>query len=90
MFSSVKFKENGKKRIMTVPSKWIVGDNLCWPNNNNQVSTLFRQMADPKDSWKQIQITRQLYQVVLNSHHQPYQHLAPKMIVKSYSRKERE
>jgi len=47
---------------MTVPSKWIVGDNLCWPNNNNQVSTLFRQMADPKDSWKQIQITRQLYQ----------------------------
>ena len=65
MFSSIKFKENGKKRIMTVPSNWIVGDSLCWPNNNKQVNTLFRKMADPQDSWKQIQITRQLYEGII-------------------------
>ena len=61
MFSCIKFIENGKKQIMTAPSNWIVGDSLCWPTNYMMVNKLFKECADPHESWKQIKISKRLF-----------------------------
>lgn len=62
MFSCIKFKEHGKKRIMTVPSNWIVGESLCWPQNSQNVGLLFKKQANPQENWKRIQISKNLFQ----------------------------
>ena len=62
MYSCVKLIEDGQKKIMTVPTKWVMEGVLYWPQNKFLEGKLFKSCADPQEDWLQIQIENELFQ----------------------------
>ena len=58
-YSCVKFFEDGIKKIMTVPSNWVMGDNVYWPKKN--VNRHHKSCADPQEDWLEIEIYKEVY-----------------------------
>ena len=59
-YSAVKLTENNKKKIMSVPSKWVLGDKCYFPRNKFMELKLSMINADPKEDWKEIPIENEL------------------------------
>uniref|UniRef100_A0A7M5XBL4 Uncharacterized protein n=1 Tax=Clytia hemisphaerica TaxID=252671 RepID=A0A7M5XBL4_9CNID len=59
-YSSVKLTENRVKKLLTVPSKWVMGKNLYYPKDKFSELKLSRQLADPQADWKEIPIEQEL------------------------------
>ena len=62
MYSCVKLIEDGQKKIMTVPTKWVMEGVLYWPQNKFLEGKLFKSYTDPQEDWLQIQIENELFQ----------------------------
>ena len=58
-YSCVKFLEHGKKRIMTVPSNWIVGESAYWLRKNKTRS--FEKCLDPCEDWTEVPIYKEVF-----------------------------
>ena len=58
----VLFKENGKKKMMTVPSNWVIGKELYWPPQRFLEKKLYVERADPEETWRSIPILKEVFQ----------------------------
>ena len=58
-YSCVKFFEHGKKKMMTVPSNWVMGDHVYWPNKNEK--RCYVSCASPQEDWLEIKIHKEVY-----------------------------
>ena len=59
-YSAIKLRENNKKKMMTVPSKWVMGDRCYFPRNKFMEKKLSKQCVDPNENWKEIIIEKEL------------------------------
>lgn len=59
-YSSIKLVENNVKKMMTVPSKWVMGDRCYFPRNKFLERKLSQMCADPEENWKEIAIEKEL------------------------------
>ncbi|ELT87099.1 hypothetical protein CAPTEDRAFT_189343, partial [Capitella teleta] len=57
MWSRVVWEERGEEMERVVPSNWIVGKELYWPNKAN-VTKLFQAQAKPQKQWKRYKIVK--------------------------------
>ena len=55
-YSAVKLTENKKKKIMSVPSKWVFGGKCYFPKNKWMEIKLAKTNAHPEEDWKEIPI----------------------------------
>ena len=59
-YSAVKLTENNTKKIMSVPSKWVMGEMCYFPKNKYMELKFANQNVDPKEDWKEIPIEKEL------------------------------
>uniref|UniRef100_A0A7M5X7K9 Uncharacterized protein n=1 Tax=Clytia hemisphaerica TaxID=252671 RepID=A0A7M5X7K9_9CNID len=59
-YSSIKLTEKNRKKLITVPSKWVMGDVLYYPPNKFMEKKLAMELADPTEKWKEIPIELEL------------------------------
>eukprot|EP00111_Clytia_hemisphaerica_P011520 TCONS_00033814-protein len=59
-YSSVKLTENNVKKLITVPSKWVIGKCLYYPKDKFMERKLAKNLADPEESWREIPIEQEM------------------------------
>jgi len=53
--------EGGREMEGVIPSNWVIGDCVLWPNKSN-VTKLLKERQEPNSKWRRFQLVKTKHQ----------------------------